>query len=77
MAKAISDTHNFVQRLTEDAVFSKEQAERLKEVIGDEIDVVTKNDMERALQRQTVQFLTAMLAQTVLHIAAVQWITNV
>ncbi|MGD9670788.1 MAG: hypothetical protein AB7U75_17370 [Hyphomicrobiaceae bacterium] len=80
MAKSISDTHNFVQRLTQGNVFTDTQAERLKEVINDDLDVVTESALERALQRQMIQILgimlSAMLAQTALLIAAVQWIMS-
>ena len=80
MARPITDTHNFVQRLTEGAVFSQPQAERLKDVINDELDVVTETTLNLALQRQMIWMLSimlsAMLAQTALLIAAVQWITS-
>lgn len=77
MARFISDTHQFIHDLSRDEVFSPAQAKRLKEVIGDQFDVVTKDDLERSLQRVVIQLLVAMLAQAALIIAAVQWITSV
>ena len=78
MSKSIVDTHNFIQTLSQEKVFTPEQAERLKEVIDDQLQVVTKADLERALQKQMIQILTvmlsAMLAQTALLVALVQWI---
>ena len=76
MSKSIADTHNFVSRLTEDAVFSQAQAERLKDVLTEELSVATKEDLERGLQRVTIQLLLAMFAQAALVIAGVQYFTS-
>lgn len=67
----IADTHKFIDQLSHDGTFSQQQAERLKDVFSDQLQVVTKGELDRAIQRVTIQYLLAMLSQTALILAGV------
>jgi hypothetical protein len=57
----ITDTDKFIKALSDDGTFSTAQAERLKDVLSKEINVVTEDYLDRALLHQTITFLLSLI----------------